>query len=225
MATKKMICIPTLSGYPECKFEYGEAERNMAFWEFLVERIYPVFQDRGLFWDSEGVSLRGWRFMYTYDGPEMCDLSVEPALVKRPGQHFMFDYGNRLLKLGRIFNEQSEVLKVCGVMELGGPPAVLADGYNAYVGNAVEYDSRVECCVCLDISPRVDGGSGLTNFCLSGCKHRFHRKCVGALQKAECPMCRQGFEFRDLVLFAFFKSLPSSLPSSDAPPSASSPRA
>ena len=64
--------------------------------------------------------------------------------------------------------------------------------------------------MCLDIGPHSKGGNGLTNFCLSGCKHRFHHKCIGALSKAECPMCRKGFEFGDLVLFGFVKSLANS---------------
>jgi hypothetical protein len=56
-------------------------------------------------------------------------------------------------------------------------------------------------------SKHCKGGNGLTNFCLGGCKHRFHCKCIGALQKAECLLCRQEFEFQDLIMFVFFKSL------------------
>ena len=195
---------------------YGEEEKRMAFWEFLSKRLYPAFKGM-MYWDAEEVSLRGARFLYNHKGPATVDMVGPETVVVGEGQQFAFNYENRLLRMGQIICDRSNYV-VHGVLELGGPGAVLADGHGEYVGNAVERDSRVECCVCLDISPRWRGGNGLTDFCLGGCKHRFHRKCVGALTKPECPLCRQGFDFRDLVLFAFFQSVaPRRIPVPEAP--------
>jgi hypothetical protein len=207
------LVVHMLSG-EHVEVAYGEEERQMAFWEYLTKRLYPACHKKyGLHWDAEKVSLRGVRFLYNTPpaGVIRIDLLGSEASVvntEEPKQ-FAFDYENRLLKMGEVIGScGGGAVVLHGVLDVGGGP-LMGDGYNAYVGNAVEYDSRVECCVCLDILPRSKGGNGLTNFCLSGCKHRFHRKCIGALSKAECPMCRKGFEFGDLVLFGFFKSLAS----------------
>ena len=72
------------------------------------------------------------------------------------------------------------------------------------------FDSRVECCVRLDISP---SGNALTNFARfagedagTGSIRNFHgdAECVGRLQKAEFTMFWQGLDVRDLIMLAFF---------------------
>jgi hypothetical protein len=225
-ANNNKLVVHMLSG-ERVEVAYGEEERQMAFWEYLTKRLYPACHKKyGLHWDAEKVSLRGVRFLYNTPPPVIrIDLSGddEAVVVEEPKarhtkkQQYAFDYENRLLKMGEVIVvDSSHAAVLHGVLDVGGGGPLMGDGYNAYVGNAVEYDSRVECCVCLDILPRSKGGNGLTNFCLSGCKHRFHRKCIGALSKAECPMCRKGFEFGDLVLFGFFKSLSASQEQSSA---------
>ena len=211
------LCVALLNG-ESVEVAYGEEEKRMAFWEFLSTRLYPAFKGM-MYWDAEEVSLRGARFLYNHKGPATVDMVGPETVVVGEGQQFAFNYENRLLKMGQIICDRSNYV-LHGVRELGLGGVAMADGHGEYVGNAVERDSRVECCVCLDISPGWCGGNGLTDFCLGGCKHRFHRKCVGALTKPECPLCRQGFDFRDLVLFAFFQSVgaPRRIPVPEAPP-------
>ena len=200
---------------------YGEEEKQMAFWEFLSKRLSPAFKGM-MYWDAAAVSLCGIRFFYEHQGPATVDMVGPETVVVGEGQRFAFNYENRLLKMGPIvLCDLSGKYVLYGVAEDTAEDVgvvVMADGYGEYVGNAVERDCRVECCVCLDIGPRGCGGNGLTDFCLGGCKHRFHRKCVGALTKPECPLCRQGFDFRDLVLFAFFQSLIPAPAAPQAPP-------
>jgi hypothetical protein len=144
------------------------------------------------------------------------------------GKQYAFNYANRLLKMGDIATASGgrEADAIHCVLDIGGPP--LAGHFSDLVGNAVERDVRVECAICLDLTPIRVGGMGLPNYVLRGCScytaasaavarqaavfgaedkgHRFHQECLARLPKKECPLCRAPFDRRDALCLSFTKA-------------------
>jgi hypothetical protein len=73
----------------------------------------------------------------------------------------VFNYANRLLEMGQIICDPWNYV-LFGILELGGPPALMVNGYIDAVGNVVGtlYDRRAECCVW-DITPRSTARVGM----------------------------------------------------------------
>ena len=138
------------------------------------------------------------------------------------GKQYAFNYANRLLKMGDVAGQSAAAIHC--VLDIGGPP--LAGHFSDLVGNAVGRDVRVECAICLDMTPKREGGKGLANYVLMGCEcrkarfaggghrgaaaaqsagHWFHEECVARVPKRECPLCRSPFERRDALFLAFVR--------------------
>ena len=138
------------------------------------------------------------------------------------GKQYAFNYANRLLKMGDVAGQSAAAIHcVLAAEGRGGPP--LAGHFSDLVGNAVGRDVRVECAICLDMTPKREGGKGLANYVLMGCEcrkaaapqsgghrggtdgHWFHEECVARVPKRECPLCRSPFERRDALFLAFVR--------------------
>jgi hypothetical protein len=171
--------MPPFGGIGESglRLPYGPRERSMLFCEYLRDVIYVELCDNvGRGYASlmdDGATVRGC--LFHYNAPEVLDLSSSPSespsssegsVVVQPSKQYVFNYANRLLKMSDVIPRGD--CDIYGVKEIGGP-RTSEDGQTAECGNASARDVRVECAICLDISPLNKGGNGLVNFALLGC--------------------------------------------------------
>ena len=217
---------------------YGAKEREMQFWEYLQNVLYPLFASMGARLEDDKVSVVGCRFFLNC-GPTMSFSAPQSAAGQRPslraagedddvligkvvmGKQYAFNYANRLLKMSDVVTQPEGAAAIHCVLDIGGPP--LAGHFSDLVGNAVGRDVRVECAICLDMTPKREGGKGLANYVLMGCEcrkaapsnrgaaaaqsagHWFHEECVARVPKRECPLCRSPFERRDALFLTFVR--------------------
>ena len=239
---------------------YGAKERDMQFWEYLQNVLYPLFASMGARLEDDKVSVVGCRFFLncgptmSFSAPPQSAAFGGPSLREPPsagedddvligkvvmGKQYAFNYANRLLKMGDVAAQPAAEggplrggAAIHCVLDIGGPP--LAGHFSDLVGNAVGRDVRVECAICLDMTPKREGGKGLANYVLMGCEcrkaryagsggesgghraaqsagpsaadgHWFHEECVARVPKRECPLCRSPFERRDALFLAFVR--------------------
>ena len=197
---KLLMPIPGI-GESGLRLPYGPRERSMLFCEYLRDVIYVELRDNaGRGYASlmdDGATVRGC--LFHYNAPEVLDLSSSPSssegsVVVKPSKQYAFNYANRLLKMSDVIPHGD--CDIFCVKEIGGP-RTSEDGQVAECGNASARDVRVECAICLDISPINKGGNGLVNFALQGCpglggaeRHWFHQECLALLSTPKCPLCR-----------------------------------
>jgi hypothetical protein len=175
---EEALKVKTLTGHT-FKAVYGAKEREMQFWEYLRNVLYPLFaKNATATLDDDKVSVIGCRFFLncwptmSFFAPSSGSQSERPLagdddevlvgeVVK--GKQYAFNYANRLLKMGDVATTAS----VHCVLDIGGPPP--AGHFSELVGNAIEQDVQVECAICLDLTPIREGGKGLPNYVLRGC--------------------------------------------------------
>ena len=199
---KLLMPIPFV-GEGGLRLPYGPREREMLFCEYLRDVIYVELRDNaGRGYASlmdDGATVRGC--LFHYNAPEVFELSDSPdssEVVVQPSKQYAFNHANRLLKMSDVIPHGD--CDIFGVKEIGGP-RTSEDGQTAECGNALARDVRMECAICLDISPLNKGGNGLVNFALQGCplqgqgddeskRHWFHQECLALLSTPKCPLCR-----------------------------------
>ena len=216
---KLLMPIPGI-GESGLRLPYGPRERSMLFCEYLRDVIYVELRDNGgrgyASLMDDGATVRGC--LFHYNAPEVLELSDSPdssssgEVVVQPSKQYAFNHANRLLKMSDVIPHGD--CDIFGVKEIGGP-RTSEDGQTAECGNALARDVRVECAICLDISPINKGGNGLVNFALQGCpglgddeskRHWFHQECLALLSTPKCPLCRAPFASQDQMCLLFTKA-------------------
>ena len=68
---------------------------------------------------------------------------------------------------------------------------------NTYLHSEVRSMANRQCTVCLD--PRGEGEGSRGAVAVTECGHAFCWSCLGSLEKAECPLCRQALRSERLI--------------------------
>jgi hypothetical protein len=161
----------------------------MLFWDYLLNVLRPLFANMGACLDDDKVSVVGCKFFLNC-WPTMSFAAVRLSAATRlcgsvvgeedddvlvgevvMGKQYSFNYANRLLKMGDITTGglwPGGVDAIHCVLDIGGPQ--LAGHFSDLVGNTVGRDVSVECAICLDMTPKREGGKGLANYVLMGCE-------------------------------------------------------
>jgi hypothetical protein len=91
---------------------------------------------------------------------------------------FVFNYANRLQKLGHVVAPGSTLTV-----------APLPFGFNKnIIGNGTRAQLDSDCSICLAQGP---------NFIVQACQHAFHEGCLGSWKASTCPLCRVELSAQD----------------------------